>query len=192
MRSHVDEHVEVIERDLGRFGLVRCMFHPARLGESADHRHRSSVSSSEGRWHPSDEAWRHRWHGVVDHNRPVKSDRKACREQRGEMYRFLEGAAALRGGGESEQVSDRPRSKDRDPESAHVLVRGGVPSRRCRCEHRFDHRAYRCRHTDLRLRHARAWRTSFLKGRTNLTETRPGRVRSIGKLHTTVLAYKPK
>jgi hypothetical protein len=49
-------------------------------------------------------------------------DRKACSEQGGEMDRFLEGAAALRGGGESEQVGDRSRSKDGDPESAYVLM----------------------------------------------------------------------
>jgi hypothetical protein len=125
--SDIDEYIEVLERDLCRFGIVRSVFHPARLGSSADHRYRPSMGPAKGRWHTSDQMRGHGWHRVVDHHRAVNPDGKASSEQRREMNRFLEGAAALRGGGESEQVSDRPRSKDRDPESADVLVRWGVP-----------------------------------------------------------------
>ena len=41
------------------------------------------------------------------------------------VYGELQGAAALCGGGESEQVSDRPRAQDWDPESSY----GGVGGR---------------------------------------------------------------
>ena len=60
------------------------------------------------------------------------------------------------GGGESEQVSNRSRTKDRDPESADVLMCGGVSARWCNGEHRFDDSSLRRSGTNLRLRHARA------------------------------------
>ncbi len=179
MWPDVDEHVEVIERDLSRFGLVRSVFHTARLGGSDGQRNRTSVCPAQSWRHTSDEVGRNRWHGVVDHHGSSQPDRKPSSEQCREMDWFLEGAATLCGCGESEQVSDRSRSKDSDPESAYVLMRWGVPPGGWRCEHRFDDAACcRCC-TNLRLRHARAWRTSSPRGRTNLTETLPGRVRSI-------------
>jgi hypothetical protein len=49
-------------------------------------------------------------------------DSEASRKQYGQMDRFLEGAATLCGCGESEQVSDRSRTKDRDPEPANVRM----------------------------------------------------------------------
>ena len=123
MRPHIDEHVEVTDRYLGRFGLERSVLHTGRLDNSDGQRHRPCVGSTQGRRHTSDEVWRHGRDGVVDHHRSLNPDRKACSEQSGEMDGFLEGAAALCGGGESEQVSNRSRTKDRDPESAHVRVR---------------------------------------------------------------------
>ena len=126
MGPDVDEHVEVSEQDVCWFGLIRGVFHAARLGTSTGHRYRLCVSPAQGWWHSSDEVSRNRWHRVVDHHGSVHSDRKASSEQCGEMNGFLEGAAALCGGGESEQVSNRSRTKDRDPESADVLMSGGV------------------------------------------------------------------
>lgn len=80
------------------------------------------MGSPECRWHASHETWRYRRYGVVDHHRTVEFDRKTGSEQSRQMHWFLEGAAALCGCGESKQVSDRSRTKDRYPELAYVLM----------------------------------------------------------------------
>lgn len=179
MWSDVYEQVKIIERDVGRFGLVRSVYHTARLGASDGQRSRTSVCPAQSWRHTPDEMSRDRRHSVVDHHTSPQSGRKSCGEQCGKMNRFLEGATALCGGGESEQVCDRSRTKDSDPKSADVFMRRRVSPGRPSCEHRFNDSAYRRRRTNVRLRHARAWRTSSPRGRTNLTGTLPGRVRSI-------------
>ena len=104
------------------------------------------------------------------------------------MDGFLEGAAAMCSGGESKQVCDRSRSKDRYPESAHVLVGGRVTKVLWTCELWCHEFSGRCRGSHVGLRHARVRRTGFQGGRTNLTETRPGRVRSTGVVHAPLIS----
>ena len=192
MGSYVDEQVEAIEVDVFRIGLGLVVVHTTRLGESTDHGRRCCVSAAKGgRESCDDMGWNWR-NAVWHHDRPTRSNRKSGGDQCGKVHGFLEGAAAMCSGGESKQVCDRSRSKDRNPESPHVLVGGRISRDSWMCELRCHEFPGRCGGSHLLLRHARVRRTSFQGGRTNLTETRPGRVRSAGVVHAPLISNTHK
>jgi hypothetical protein len=122
MWPDVYEQVKALEVDVFRIGLVLILFHPLRLGGSTDHGRRFGVSATKAGWESCNDVRGH-WRNLVrNHDRPACPYRQSGRKEGREVHGFLEGAAAMCSGGESKQVCDRSRSKDRNPESTHVLM----------------------------------------------------------------------
>ncbi len=100
-----------------------------------------------------------------------------------------EGTAALRGGGESAQVSDRPRTEDGYPEPPDVGMGDGEARRRAGQEPRRDRGASDHGRSEAAFRRARSGRGLTGTGRTDLPVSRIGRRRSRCAMHGKEVPY---
>jgi hypothetical protein len=106
-----------------------------------------------------------------------------------EMDGAPEGAAALRGGGESAQVGDRPRTEDGYPEPSDVGMGHGEAVRSTWQDPRRDGGSLDHRWSEAAIRRARSGRGLIGIGRTDLPVSRIERRRSRCVMHGKEVSY---